>query len=673
MSAKLRWGIIGAGRIARAFASGVRHSRLCELVAVGSRAQESADAFGREFGLSRCYAGYEKLLADPDVQAVYIATPHPMHAEWAIKAAEAGKHVLCEKPISINHPFAMAIFDAAAKHGVFCMEAYMYRCHPQTARLVEMLRRKEVGDVQLIQANFAFRGKWDLAGRLLNNALGGGGILDVGGYPVSMCRLIAGAALGGEVAEPVEFKAVGYVGPESRCDEWAAACAKFPGNILAQMSTGVRMNADNTVRIYCTGGTIHLPSPWTPAREGGEAKIIVCRQGKKDPEEIVVRTEEWLYGIEADTVAGSVAAGRKQAAFPAMTWKDSLDNMKVLDEWRRQIGCVYDAETSRGMKTTISGRPINVHPDCRMKYGEIPGVGKKVSRLVMGVDNQRSFAYAAVMFDHFFENGGNCFDTAWIYGRGDSERLLGEWIRARNLRDRVVILDKGAHTPNCFPEYVTKQLKESLERLGTDYVDIYMMHRDNPQVPVGEFVDVLNEHLKAGRIRAFGGSNWTIERIEEANAYAKRKGLAGFAVVSNNFSLAEMVTPVWEGCIHSSDAKSREWFRKTQMILMPWSSQARGFFLPEISAPDRKDNPELVRCWYSEANFRRQARAIELARKKGVEPINIALAYVLCQPFPTFPLIGPRTPGETRSSLRALDIELTPAELKYLNLESDSL
>jgi aryl-alcohol dehydrogenase-like predicted oxidoreductase len=231
-----------------------------------------------------------------------------------------------------------------------------------------------------------------------------------------------------------------------------------------------------------------------------------------------------------------------------------------------------------------------------------------------------------------------------------------------------VVLDKGAHTPNCTPEKLSSQLLESLTRLQMEYVDIYMLHRDNTAVPVGEFISVLNEHKAAGRMRVFGASNWSIERVEAANAWAAEHGLQGFSAMSNNFSLARMVDPVWKGCISASDAHSRAWLTKTQMALMPWSSQARGFFTGR-ARPDDFSDPELVRSWYSEDNFRRLDRANELARKRGVLPINIALAYVLCQPFPTFPLIGPRMLSETHSSLPGLEITLTPAELRWLNLE----
>jgi aryl-alcohol dehydrogenase-like predicted oxidoreductase len=287
----------------------------------------------------------------------------------------------------------------------------------------------------------------------------------------------------------------------------------------------------------------------------------------------------------------------------------------------------------------------------------------------MGVDNQNTLAQASIMFDDFFERGGNTFDTAHIYN-STRETLLGEWIRLRNVRDQVVVITKGAHTPFCEPKFLTSQLLESLERQKNDYADIYLMHRDNPNVPVAEFVDCLNEHLRAGRIRSFGGSNWSLARIDEANQYAQKTNQRGFTVVSNNFSLARMVDPPWTGCVAASDSESRAWFTRTQIPLLAWSSQARGFFVEGRAHPDKREDPEQVRCWYSDDNFQRLARVNELASKRHVLPINIALAYVLHQPFPTFALIGPRQLSETRTSFKGLEITLSPDEVKWLNLES---
>jgi aryl-alcohol dehydrogenase-like predicted oxidoreductase len=247
---------------------------------------------------------------------------------------------------------------------------------------------------------------------------------------------------------------------------------------------------------------------------------------------------------------------------------------------------------------------------------------------------------------------------------------MGAWMKSRGTRDRMVILAKGAHTPHCNPKALTQQLLETLERMQTDYVDIYMMHRDNPEIPAGEFIDVLNEHVQAGRIGVFGGSNWSIPRIEEANAYAHSRKLHSFAAISNNFSLGRMVGAPWDGCLASSDPESRAWFTNAKLPLMPWSSQAQGFFTGRFRADD-KSNANMVRCWYSDDNFKRLERAAEMAKKRNVDTTNIALAYVLNQPFPTLPLIGPRTPEETASCMKALDIRLTPDEMAWLNLEKD--
>jgi predicted dehydrogenase/aryl-alcohol dehydrogenase-like predicted oxidoreductase len=664
MSADLNWGILGTGRIAHRFARGLAESRTGKLLAVGSRTQETARAFGETWQVPHCYGSYEALLADKEVQAVYISTPHPLHAEWAIKAAEAGKHILCEKPIALNHAEAMAIVEAARRHDVFLMEAFMYRCHPQTARLAALLRAGQIGKVRAIQATFSFGvgNDYDPEGRLLNNALGGGGILDVGCYCASIARLIAGAAQGQDFAEPLKVVGTGYVG-ETRVDEYAMASLAFPGGIIAELFAGVRVNAGSEVRVFGSEGSLSLEIPFTP--QAGESHgIVIQRDGEPETRMTFADNTTDLYALEADTVARYIE--ERQA--PVMCWDDTLGNMRLLDQWRAALGVVYAAELPQGQTLPLNKRPLAVQPGSVMKYGQIEGVGKPVSRLVMGVDNQVTWPHASVMFDDFFERGGNCFDTGYIYGDGLCEQILGQWIKNRSIREQVVILDKGAHTPHCNPAALSAQLLTSLERLQVEYVDIYMLHRDNPAIPVGEFITVLNEHKNAGRLRVFGASNWSIERISEANAWAAEHNMTGFSAMSNNFSLARMVDPVWAGCISASDEQSRSWLTARQMPLLPWSSQARGFFTGRAH-PDDLSDPELVRCWYSPDNFQRLERANEMARKRGVLPITIALAYVLCQPFPTFPLIGPRLLSETRTSFPGLTVELTPEELRWLNLE----
>src|SRR5687767_6145 len=182
---RVRWGIMGTGSIAGSFAEGLAECETGELVAVGSRTDATAELFRQKYNVPRCHGSYEALIKDPEIDALYIATPHPAHAEWAIRAARAKKHLLVEKPIGINAAEAMAIVEAARESGVFLMEAFMYRTHPQAARLVELLRAGSIGEVRVIQAAFGFHWPkpWNATSRIISNELAGGGILDVGCYP----------------------------------------------------------------------------------------------------------------------------------------------------------------------------------------------------------------------------------------------------------------------------------------------------------------------------------------------------------------------------------------------------------------------------------------------------------------------------------------------------------
>jgi predicted dehydrogenase len=337
----LNWGILGTGSIAHTFAEQLPRSKTGKLVAVGSRTFESANRFADEFRVPNRHGNYDALLNDPQVQAVYISTPHPMHAEWAIRAARAKKHILCEKPLGLNEREARRIIDAAREHDVFLMEAFMYRCHPQTHKLVELLRQRVIGEVRLIQASFSFSGPDDTHGRLLAPELGGGGILDVGCYPVSMSRLVAGVSTGRDFADPIELKAVAHLGTTG-VDEWSAAVARFPGDIIAQLSTGVRLEQENAVRIFGSHGSIFMPTPWAPARDGGPWSFFV-RPNDRPVQEIGGAASQPLYAIEADVVAANVE--NRQAAFPAMSWEDTLGNLRALDLWRDSIGLIYPAES----------------------------------------------------------------------------------------------------------------------------------------------------------------------------------------------------------------------------------------------------------------------------------------------------------------------------------------
>ena len=283
----LAWGILGTGRIAGIFARGVAASATGQVVAVGSRAPETAERFGEAWAVPRRHGSYDALLADARVAAVYIATPHHLHAALAIRALAAGKHVLCEKPLALNAAEAEAVVAAARRHDRFLMEALLYRCHPQTAALVELIRRGAIGAPRIIQATFCFAAPAAAPGRVLDHARGGGGILDVGCYCASLARLLAGAAVGRPFAEPLEVQGAGHLGAESRVDEWAVATLRFPGDLVAQLQVGVRAQGVNVARVFGEEGHLLVPAPWSPGRFG-PPRIVITRQGEGAPREKLV-------------------------------------------------------------------------------------------------------------------------------------------------------------------------------------------------------------------------------------------------------------------------------------------------------------------------------------------------------------------------------------------------
>ncbi|WP_035667517.1 aldo/keto reductase [Halalkalibacter akibai] len=305
-----------------------------------------------------------------------------------------------------------------------------------------------------------------------------------------------------------------------------------------------------------------------------------------------------------------------------------------------------------------------------MKTISIKGIDKPVSALVQGSDyfNPDVYEKVCTVLDRYLAIGGNTIDTAHVYGSGKSELAIGQWLKERNNREEVIILTKGAHHdehgPRVNSEAISKDLHESLERLGTDYVDLYALHRDDEAVPVSDIIDALNSHIKAGRIKAIGVSNWSVQRLQEANEYAESNGLVGFTFNSPNLSLAKANEPFWPGCV-SADAAYCDWHQENQIPLLSWSSQARGFFTGRFSSED-KSNDDIVRVFYSDENWERLQRAEKLAQEKGVTAIQIALAYVLNQPFPTCALIGAQNEEELLSCLEGSNLSLTPDEINWL-------
>jgi len=247
-----RFGIISTAHINRLLIPGAHASDKVELIAVASRDQSRAEAYARDWDIERAYGSYDALLADPDVEAVYISLPNTMHCEWSIRAVEAGKHVLCEKPLSRHPEDVEEAFDAAERAGRLLSEAFMYRHNPQTARLAELVRDGAVGELRLIRSTFSYS-LYDAENIRLRTDVEGGSLMDVGCYCVSGSRLLAG--------EPESVFGQAYVGPSGT--DWVFTGAmRFPGDVLAQFDCGTALPERDELEAIGSEGSLFLDDPW---------------------------------------------------------------------------------------------------------------------------------------------------------------------------------------------------------------------------------------------------------------------------------------------------------------------------------------------------------------------------------------------------------------------------
>lgn len=317
-------------------------------------------------------------------------------------------------------------------------------------------------------------------------------------------------------------------------------------------------------------------------------------------------------------------------------------------------------------------------------YAKIEGLDQKVSRIFFGTAFQEMLAgeNADEILDAAVSDGVNAFDTARGYGM--AENSLGNWIRERGNRDKVVILSKCG---NVSPEgkvhvdrqVIEKELDESLAALGTDYIDIYLLHRDDPNTPISEFIETLNEEKKKGKIRIFGVSNWTVERIEAANQYAKEHGLEGFSVSSPNFGLAEQVCDPWGGdCVTISgpqNKKAREWYRRNQMPVEAYSSLGHGFFSGKFKAYDEEGARRVLdepaqKGYLCDTNMERLKRAEELAKRDGCTVPEIAMRYIFSCGLNVFAAVSTTKAKRLAENIRAAKEPLSAEDVKYLEYDA---
>ena len=323
----IRWGILGTGAIAKLFATGLQSVPDATLAAVGSRAAATADAFADRFGAARRHASYEALAADPEIDIVYIATPHPMHHTAAKLCLEAGKAVLCEKPFTVNTIQAREVVALARERKLFLMEAMWTRFLPLMVRFRELIAAGAIGEPRLLTADFGFRHNGDASHRLFNPDLAGGALLDVGVYVVSLASMIFGPPERGTGMADIGATGV---------DEQTALVFGYPGGKLAQLTVAVRTNTPQEVTLMGTEGTIRIPPIWWKP-----TTLTITRPGKP-----VERIDEPFqgngYNYEAAEAMRCLRAGELES--PTIPLDETISIIRTLDQARAQFGLKYPME-----------------------------------------------------------------------------------------------------------------------------------------------------------------------------------------------------------------------------------------------------------------------------------------------------------------------------------------
>jgi len=329
MAQKIRWGILSTGNIAKKFATGLGALPDAEIVAVGSRSQSSADAFGEQFAIPHRHSSYQALAEDPDVDVIYVATPHTLHCEDTLVCLNAGKAVLCEKPFAINAGQARQMVALARAKGLFLMDAVWTRFLPIQVKLREMLKAGTIGEVRMVEADFGFRTAPNPEGRLMNLALGGGALLDIGIYTAQLASMILGT--------PAEIRALGHLGTTG-VDEQTVMLFGYPEGRHAVLSCAVRTTTHHEASIYGTEGRIRLHTPWWR----GTTLSVYRQAGPEDAEVIDAPYESNGYNYEAAEVMRCLRAGRLESE--VMPLDETVQLMESLDAVRAQIGLKYPGE-----------------------------------------------------------------------------------------------------------------------------------------------------------------------------------------------------------------------------------------------------------------------------------------------------------------------------------------
>lgn len=326
MENTIRWGILGTGNIARQFMRGLKDAQNARALAVGSRSMERAAAFAQEFTIPQAYGSYAELVHDPNVNVIYVATPNTSHHENTLMCLQAGKAVLCEKPLAIDESQAREMIDMAKRHNLFLMEATWTWFLPPFVKLRQMLADGILGRIRFVSADFGFKMQRDPSGRLFDPNLGGGSLLDVGIYPISLATMILG--------KPAKVSGEAVIGPTG-VDEQAALILRYPNGALASLFSAIQTRTYQHAGVFGSEGYVHFGTHWW---KGGPMLVTVAEKTWRIDEPIVGSG----YQYEADEVAHCLQAGKIQS--DVVTWEHSLTVVNTMDRLRDLWGLKYPME-----------------------------------------------------------------------------------------------------------------------------------------------------------------------------------------------------------------------------------------------------------------------------------------------------------------------------------------
>ncbi len=322
---RLQWGIMGAGGISKKFALDAREHGI-RIAAVASRDLAKAESFALEMGIPKAYGNYESILQDKNVNVIYIALPNHLHAEWSIKAAQSGKHILCEKPATMDSVELESVLHAVERAGVFFMEAFMYRLHPQWGLVQALIAEDRIGPIRSLHSSFCFDMGFKPSNIRQVKAMGGGALLDIGCYCLSFSRSIMGC-------EPVSVEATATLSADSGVDDVTDADLIFPGEVHATFKCAIRYAEPNCAIITGTKGRIEVPAPWHPPKNAAEVRLHL-----EEGEIEIYRAGDGIGPFAREALEVVEHVGNRQS--PTLTWQDSLHQVQALEKLRQSAGLI---------------------------------------------------------------------------------------------------------------------------------------------------------------------------------------------------------------------------------------------------------------------------------------------------------------------------------------------